>query len=186
MFVGYSVEIIRGVAISTNKPYLMPYQILLEILNNKNRVYYLRKTIERVEGEQNFDRAVKIYQTNICNCRTVKSGNKIIADLLYLRLVKSGENDVNYELVKHGKFQPLYAHVSMVDGYVFSSNGRPVKYSDARKFMNDELLDTMENEFEFNSEQEFYTGYENCYRRKYKSEYAEEFNLELPIFKNIN
>lgn len=52
--------------------------------------------------------------------------------------------------------------------------------------MNGELLDTMENEFEFNSEQEFYTGYENCYRRKYKSEYAEDFNLELPIFKNIN
>lgn len=39
MLVGYSVEIIRGVAISTNKPYLIPYQILLEILNNKNRVY---------------------------------------------------------------------------------------------------------------------------------------------------
>lgn len=78
-------------------------------------------------------------------------------------------------------------HVSTVYGfirsprYVFSSNGRLVKYSDARKFMSDELLDTMENEFEFNSAQEFYTEYENCYRRKYKSEYADDFNLESPI-----
>lgn len=70
----------------------------------------------------------------------------------------------------------------MVDGYVLSSNGRPVKYSDARKFMNDELLDTMNNEFEFASYQDFFTEYENLYHRKYNTEYAEDYELELEIF----
>lgn len=179
----YFIEIIRGVAIHTNKPYLLPYQILLEIINNKNRAYYSRKIISTTES---FERAVEIYKENVHICRTVKSGNKIIADLIYLGQATSEEFITNYELVKQDMFQPLFADVSMVDGYVFSSTGRPVKYSDARKFMRDELLDTMENEFEFNSEQEFYTEYENCYRRRYKSEYSEDFNLELPIFKNIN
>jgi hypothetical protein len=177
----YFIEIIRGVAICTNKPYLMPYQILLEIINNKNRVYYSRKIISTTES---FERAVEIYKENIHTCRTVKCNNKIIADLIYMGKATTDEYIKNYELVKQGVFQPLFADVSVIDGYVISSNGRLVKYSDARKFMSDELLDTMENEFEFNSEQEFYTEYENCYRRKYKSEYAEDYELELEIFKN--
>lgn len=182
MHVGYSIEIIRGIAINTNKPYLMPDQILLKILNNKNPTWYKRHTIAKVE---NFETAVEIYKSNVQTCRTVKCNNKIIADLIYLRLLTSDEDDTNYELVKHGKFQPLYADVSMVEGYVFSSNGRPVKYSDARKFMCDELLDAMKNEFEFASHQDFFTEYENLYRRKYKSEYGEDYKLELEIFKNI-
>lgn len=48
--------------------------------------------------------------------------------------------------------------------------------------MNDELLDTMNNEFEFASYQDFFTEYENLYRRKYNTEYAEDYELELEIF----
>lgn len=180
MFVGYSIEIARCIAIKTNKPYLMPFQILMKILKNKNRTWYLRHTIAKVE---NLETAVEIYNANIFTCRTVKWKNQINADLLYIREVKSDENDANYELVKEGRYQPLFTHVSMVDGYVISSNGRPVKYSDAKKFMNDELLDAMKNEFEFASYQDFFTEYENLYRRKYKSEYSEDYELELEIFK---
>ena len=80
MHVGYSIEIIRGIAINTNKPYLMPDQILLKILNNKNPTWYKRHTIAKVE---NFETAVEIYKSNVQTCRTVKCNNKIIADLIY-------------------------------------------------------------------------------------------------------
>ena len=176
----YAVEIVKGIEINTNKPYLMPFQILMKILKNKNRTWYLRHTIAKVE---NLETAVEIYKANIFTCKTVKWKNKIIADLLYIRDVKNDENDTNYELVKEGRFQPLFTHVSMVDGYGISSNGRPVKFSDARRFMNDELLDSMKNEFEYASYQDFFTEYENIYRRKYKSEFVEDYELELEIFK---
>ena len=173
----FSIEIIRGVTINTNKSYLFPYQIMLEILNNKNRVYYCRKIIEQVED---FNSAMKIYKSNIRKCRTVKCNNKIIADLLYIRKITSDEN-FEFEIIKNGRFNILCANVSMIDGYVISSTGMPVKYDEARKFMSDELLDTMENEFEFSSNQEFYTAYENCYRKKYKTEYSKDFKLESSI-----
>lgn len=82
---GYAVEIIRGIEINTNKPYLMPFQILLKILNNKKLKRYSRYTIA-VKKLDEFDDALEIYKANVQSCRTVKSNNKIIADLIYIWL----------------------------------------------------------------------------------------------------
>lgn len=171
----YIVEKIVGIEVMTDKSYLMPFQLLLAILNNKNRKWYLRKKIAECD---NFNQAFKIYNECKGECKTVKCENKIKCDLL---LIVNASND---EIIKDGIYTPLYAHISMIDGYVLSTNGRPVKYADAQKCMNDKLLNLIKNEFEITNNQDILTNYEDIYRAIHNSEFVEETNLELEIFKN--